>query len=91
VTLVQNLRNLLRDVPVSKQRTCPGVQNNLNFFTTSSYDIMSTYKFRDFQTSFEFYIILKPFYLTIFIMIREPNAINLASFHVHGLRDVSWT
>jgi hypothetical protein len=32
VTLVQNLRNFLRDVPVSKQCTCPGVQNILNFF-----------------------------------------------------------
>jgi hypothetical protein len=35
-------------------------------------------KIHDFQTSFEFYTILKPFYLTIFIMIREPNARNLA-------------
>jgi hypothetical protein len=33
VTLVQNLRNFLGAVPVSKQRTCPGVQNILNFFS----------------------------------------------------------
>jgi hypothetical protein len=46
-------------------------------------------KFRDFQTSFEFYTIFKPFYLTIFIMITEPNIGNLASFHVHGIRYVS--
>jgi hypothetical protein len=45
-------------------------------------------KFRDFQTSFEFYTILNPFYLTISIMHREPNVRNLASFSVHGLRDV---
>jgi hypothetical protein len=30
--LVQILRNFPRDVPVSKQRTCLGVQNILNFF-----------------------------------------------------------
>jgi hypothetical protein len=92
VTLVQNLRNFLRDVPVSKQCTCPGVQNILNFFSQPPHMISRVLaKFRDLQTSFEFYIILKPFYLTVFITIIEPNARNLASFHVHGLRDVSWT
>jgi hypothetical protein len=40
--LVQILRNFPRDVQVFKQRTCLGVQNILFFFTTSSYDIMST-------------------------------------------------
>jgi hypothetical protein len=44
-------------------------------------------KFRDFQTSFEFYTILNPFY----IMHIEPNVRNLESFCVNGLRDVSWT
>jgi hypothetical protein len=48
-------------------------------------------KIRDFQTSFEFYTILEPFYNTIFIMIREQIVWNLVSFRVHGLRDVSWT
>jgi hypothetical protein len=45
--------------------------------------------FHDFQTLFEFYTILKPFSITFFVMIRVPNAGNLASFHVHGIRDVS--
>jgi hypothetical protein len=48
-------------------------------------------KFHDFHTSYEFYTILNPLYLMIFIMIRETNTGDLASFHVHGLRDVSWT
>jgi hypothetical protein len=92
VTLVQNLRNFLKDVPVSKQCTCPGVQNILNFCSQPAHMISRVLaKFRDLQTSFEFHIILKPFYLTVFITFIEPNAKNLASFHAHGLRDVSWT
>jgi hypothetical protein len=62
------------------------------FTVTFAYEISwSLDKFRDFQTSFEFYTILNPFYITISIMHIEPNASNLVSFRVHGHRDVSWT
>jgi hypothetical protein len=36
---------------------------------------------------FEFYRIFKLFYLTMFIVMRESNVKNLASFHVNGLKD----
>jgi hypothetical protein len=35
------------------------------------------------------FTILKTFYLMIFAMIRVPNAGNLASFHIHGIWDIS--
>jgi hypothetical protein len=90
VILIQISRNFPRDVPVSKHRTCRGVHNILNVYSQPPHMISLVLdKFRDFQTSFEFYTIFKPFYLTIFIMITEPNIGNLASFHVHGIRYVS--
>jgi hypothetical protein len=46
-------------------------------------------KSRDFQTLFEFYTIFKLFYLTMFVVMRESNVENLASFYVNGLKDAS--
>jgi hypothetical protein len=50
----------------------------LKMFSTFSHNLDIRYnerstKFVIFQTSFEFYTILKPFCDTIFIMIREQN------------------
>jgi hypothetical protein len=46
-------------------------------------------KSRDFQTLFEFYTIFNLFYLMMFIVMRESNVENLATFHVIGLKDAS--
>jgi hypothetical protein len=71
---------------------CHSVQDILNFLPQPPHmRSWSLDKFRYFQTSFEFYIILNPLYLTISIMQREPNVRKLASFRVHGLRYVLWT
>ena len=91
-TYFSTLWNFFGDVSICKHRTWQNVRKSLNFLPQPPHMISwPLEKFRNFQTSFEFYTFLKPFYLTIFIMIRGQNDGQLAWFHIHGLRDVSWT
>jgi hypothetical protein len=92
VILVQILWNFSWDVPVCKEFTRQLVQNALYYLSQSLYMISRPLdKIRDFSISFEFYII---FYLSTTqssSWYKNQMQENCASFHVHGLRDVSWT
>jgi hypothetical protein len=91
VTLVQILWNFSWDVLVFKQRTCQSAQNAQLFTTTSTYDIMSARQNSWFSNFIWILYNFKTFLRHYLHHDQRRKCLNLVSFRVHGLRDVSWT